>query len=72
MLSLPIESPTNAIQIDAVVFATEDLSLIEKKRYETYEMEIYTEGGFNIKCKTESKTDMKQCFMPGHLQMTHM
>ena len=70
MLSPPIEFPTNAIQIDVVVYATKDLSLIEKKRSGTYDMEIYTEGGFKNNPKTES--DMKQCFMPGHLPMPQM
>ena len=62
MLSPPIESPTNAIQIDVGVFAIEDLLFIEKKGYGTYDMEIYTEGGFKNNPKIESETNMKQCF----------
>ena len=52
MLSPPIESPTNVIQIDDVVFVVEDPSLIEKRIFGTYDMEIYTEGGFKNKPKT--------------------
>ena len=46
--------------------------MIDKKWYGTYDMETYTEGGVKNKCNTESETDMKQCFMPGHLQMPQM